>query len=66
MTEQLIFAGIVIMSVIIGYVMGFKAARPDDKLITRDPNMGPTEDDGNDLWSDAMQPIETEERVETR
>ena len=68
MTEQLIFAGIVIVSVIIGFFMGLKSARPDEKLITRDPDMGPTEDDGNDIWSDAMQkaePIEAEERVGT-
>ena len=59
---------IVIASVVVGYFMGFKSARPDQKLITRDPDMGPTEDDGGDLWSDAMQkpePIEAEERVGT-
>lgn len=68
LVEQLVLSGTVIVAVIVGFVMGFKAARPDEKLITRDPDMGPTEDTGEDIWTDAMQklePVEAEERVET-
>ena len=68
-TEQLIFAGIVILSVIIGFLMGFKAARPEEKLIKTEKDMGPTEDPGQDIWTDAMtppkEPIDAEERLET-
>ena len=58
---------IVLVSVIIGFIMGFKSANPNKTIITRDPSMGPTEDDGGDLWRDAMEaPPEAEERVKTR
>jgi len=50
--------------IFIGYLMGFKAARPDDKLITREFNPGSTDEPEGDIWQDAMKD-DKDERIST-
>jgi len=66
MTEKLIFMGIAILCVVIGYFMGLKSARPDEKLITRHRDQGSTDEPEGDIFNDAMIPPGDDERVDTR
>ena len=54
MTEKLIFMGIAILCVVIGYFMGLKSARPDEKLITLHRDQGSTDEPEGDIFNDAM------------
>ena len=58
MIEQLIsaviIAGVTLVSVVIGFLMGWKAARPEHKLIRYDFNPGSTDEPEGDIWQDAM------------
>jgi len=61
LTAFLIFIG-----VIMGFLMGWKAARPNDKLITREFNPGSTDEPEGDIWQDAMMTeAEKDERIST-
>ena len=53
-------------SVFFGFLMGWKAARPEDKLIKREFNPGPADEPEGDIWQDAMMTEEEkEERIST-
>ena len=59
--EQLIF----VIPVIIGFLMGYKAARPEDPIVKRRVNQGPTDEPEGDPFTDAMRVPDAEERVKT-
>jgi len=64
--SAVIIAGVTLVSVFIGFLMGWKAARPDDKLIERKFDPGPTDEPEGDPWQDAMMTEkEKEERIST-
>jgi len=64
--KQVVLTATVLVSVVIGFVMGFKAARPENKLIERERDPGSTEEPEGDLWQDAMTPpVDKDERVRT-
>ena len=64
--SAIIIAGVTLVSVVIGFLMGWKVARPEDKLIKREFNPGPTDEPEGDIWQDAMMTEEEkEERIST-
>jgi hypothetical protein len=64
--QYMIHVGVCLVTVCVGFIMGFKAARPEDKLINREFDPGSTEEPEGDLWQDAMTaPEDVEERVRT-
>jgi len=65
MLEKCVEIGLMLLCVIIGFLMGFKAARPEDKLINYHPDQGSTEEPEGDIWQDAMRKPDEDERVDT-
>mgnify|MGYP000200461201 CR=1 FL=1 len=65
MLEKCVEQLINVVPVIIGFLMGFKAARPDEKLIKWKVNQGPTDEPDGDPFNDAMRVPDEEERVKT-
>ena len=61
----LIGGGIVLVSVSIGFFMGLKAARPDEKLISREFDPGSTEEPEGDIFNDALLPPEDKKGIPT-
>ena len=65
--EQLIQMGavaaltafLILIGVIAGFLMGWKAARPDDTLVKPKPfNPGPTDGEEEDVFREALTPYE--------
>lgn len=65
MLEKCVEIGLMLLCVIIGFFMGFKAARPEDKLINYHPDQGSTDEPEGDIWQDAMRKPDEDERVDT-
>jgi hypothetical protein len=64
--ELIVVMGFTVVCVVIGYLMGLKAARPDEKLITRQFDPGPPIEPEGDIWQDAMKaPEDMNERIKT-
>lgn len=63
--EQLFNVLPAILCVVVGYWMGWKSARPEDPLVKRTVDQGPTDEPEGDIWTDAMKDPESEERVKT-
>ena len=50
-------------SVSLGFFMGWKAARPNEPIIKPKPfDPGPTDEDEQDIWTDALTAPDEEER----
>lgn len=67
LTEYALVAGGTILCVCIGFLMGMKSARPDEPIIKREFDPGPTDDPGGDIWQEALTPAEDDtRRIPTR
>ena len=65
--EQLIQMGavaaltafLILIGVVVGFLMGWKAARPDDTLVKPKPfNPGPTDGEEQDIFREVLTPYE--------
>ncbi len=53
----------ILVSVTIGFFMGLKSARPDEPIIKPKPfDPGPTDEDEQDIWANALTEPDKEER----
>jgi hypothetical protein len=60
--EPLFIAGLVLVSVVTGFMMGFKAARPTEPLMKKTFDPGPTDLIDEDIFRDALEPPKEEEK----
>ena len=66
--DLLIIVVAVLVCVLAGYIMGFKAARPDDPILSPHyPDQGSKDEPDGDIWRDAMtKSPDMDERIKTR